>query len=93
MVSDGYGPASATLARSYVQYLYQSGHPSIGSNGRWSYTSTGFEGKLGVGKGGFGSLPLDRLMIGQTRVSGLHLLMTCECRYIADSFVGFTGHR
>jgi hypothetical protein len=35
--------------------------------GRWDFRE-GFEDKLGVGKGGLGILPLDAILVGQSRV-------------------------
>ena len=92
MVSDGFGPASETLARSYVQYLHQSNHPSAllagetssdSVAGRWAF-SAGFGGKDGVDKGGFGMLPLDRLLVGQSRTRSSNSLVT-------DSAAGATA--
>lgn len=79
LVSDGFGPASETFAREYVQWLHESGHPDAQSGGRWEF-SGGFQG----GKGGFGTLPLDRLLVGSSRTRSSNSLIT-------DSAAGATA--
>lgn len=60
------GPASETFARTYLQHLHQSGQLASVDGGRWDFS--GYKGKDGVDNGGFGSLPLDSILVGQSRV-------------------------
>ena len=79
MISDGFGPASETFARSYLQYLVDSKHPSIQKGGRWESlvptesTSTSQT-----------ALPLDSLLIGTSRTKSSDSLVT-------DSAAGATA--
>lgn len=78
-ISDGFGPASEALAREFVQSLHSSGHPLVQPGGRYAFTGAkgaGFEGKLGIGRGGLGTLPLDRMLVGSSRTRSSNSLVT-----------------
>lgn len=75
MVSDGFGPASETFAREYVQWMHATDHPDARKGGRWEF-SGGFQGKDGLNNGGFGTLPLDSLLVGSMRTRSSNSLVT-----------------
>lgn len=74
MVSDGFGPASETFAREYVQWMHASNHPEAAKGGRWEF-SGGFANKDG-NNGDFGTLPLDSLLVGNMRTRSANSLVT-----------------
>lgn len=91
MISDGYGPASETFARSYLQHLIQVDDPLIRPSGRWASlnpandpdatTPTDANGKTAY----YGiTLPLDSMLIGQSRTRSSDSLVT-------DSAAGATA--
>lgn len=82
MVSDGFGPTSETMARDYIQYLSTSApdHPQAL---RWPFED--FKDNSGqVTNAGSGSLPLDALLVGQSRTQSSNSLVT-------DSAAGATA--
>lgn len=82
MVSDGFGPTSETMARDYIQFLH-TWHPDSELTQRWHFE--GFQNKGGLLKGGgFGSLPLDSLLVGSSRTRSSNSLVT-------DSAAGATA--
>lgn len=89
MISDGYGPASETFARSYLQHLIEVNNPLIRKDGRWaslnsahdtdsSTTSKKNQANYGI------MLPLDTMLIGQSRTRSSDSLVT-------DSAAGATA--
>lgn len=79
MISDGYGPASETFARSYLQYLIESNDPSIQEGGRWS-SLVPEDGPTDYRL----TLPLDPILIGSSRTRSADSLVT-------DSAAGATA--
>lgn len=65
MISDGFGPAADTFARTWVQHMHE--HAPETRDGRWGFPE-GFKDKDGVSDGGLGVLPLDPLLVGSSRV-------------------------
>ncbi|GAA5987974.1 hypothetical protein JCM10908_007295 [Rhodotorula pacifica] len=86
MISDGMGPASETLARSYVQYLASSNStaslPSrtLLNESFWANLEVGFRGR----PDGQGRLPLDDMLVGTSRTRSSNSLIT-------DSAAGATA--
>lgn len=76
MVSDGFGPASETFARSYLQHLVASDHPSVREGGQWA--SLVPSGKDAVTDYRM-TLPLDSLLIGSTRTRSSNSLGKRRC--------------
>jgi alkaline phosphatase len=93
MISDGYGPASETFARSYLQHLISVDDPLIKPSGRWaslnprndptSSYSTRENKKKGDDIYSI-TLPLDQMLIGQSRTRSSDSLVT-------DSAAGATA--
>ncbi|GAA5851701.1 hypothetical protein JCM8547_001179 [Rhodosporidiobolus lusitaniae] len=87
MISDGMGPASEVMARSYVQYLADTKTASSGYSRTllnestvWASLAEGFEGK----ESGRGTLPLDEMLVGTSRTRSSNSLIT-------DSAAGATA--
>ncbi|GAA5886199.1 hypothetical protein JCM3774_005713, partial [Rhodotorula dairenensis] len=86
MISDGMGPASETLARSYVQYLASSNSTtalpprSLLNESSWANLEVGFRGR----PDGQGRLPLDDMLVGTSRTRSSNSLIT-------DSAAGATA--
>ncbi|KAG0665215.1 hypothetical protein C6P46_000314 [Rhodotorula mucilaginosa] len=86
MISDGMGPASETLARSYVQYLASSNSTtslesrSLLNESFWANLEVGFRGR----PDGQGRLPLDDMLVGTSRTRSSNSLIT-------DSAAGATA--
>lgn len=88
MISDGYGPASETFARSYLQHLIRIDDPLIRPSGRWaslnpandpdSSSKSSSTADYGI------TLPLDKMLIGQSRTRSSDSLVT-------DSAAGATA--
>lgn len=81
MISDGFGPASETFARSYLQHLVSSNDPIVQPGGRWAgliptAKDTPLDHRL--------TLPLDSLLIGSSRTRSSDSLVT-------DSAAGATA--
>ncbi|GAA6055300.1 hypothetical protein JCM3770_004828 [Rhodotorula araucariae] len=86
MISDGMGPASETMARSYVQYL-DSTNSSSSSFTRSLLNSTAFADLASGYRGrpdGSGRLPLDDILVGTSRTRSSNSLIT-------DSAAGATA--
>ncbi|GAA5987469.1 hypothetical protein JCM11641_003839 [Rhodosporidiobolus odoratus] len=88
MISDGMGPASETMARSYVHYLASTNSSTLSANGQgrsllnesvWATLAEGYEGK-----GVRGRLPLDEMLVGTSRTRSANSLIT-------DSAAGATA--
>ncbi|GAA5897799.1 hypothetical protein JCM6882_000100 [Rhodosporidiobolus microsporus] len=86
MISDGMGPASETMARSFVHYLSHTNSSSSGftrsllnESAIWGSLAEGFEGK-----GAEGILPLDEILVGTSRTRSSNSLIT-------DSAAGATA--
>jgi alkaline phosphatase len=81
MISDGFGPASETFARSYLQHLVQSKDAMVQPGGRWaglvpSAKDSAADYRL--------TLPLDSILIGSSRTRSSDSLVT-------DSAAGATA--
>ncbi|GAA5948464.1 hypothetical protein JCM3765_004891 [Sporobolomyces pararoseus] len=87
MISNGMGPASETLARSYLQYLNSTTNHDSGSNNSTTTTGKGsgsgkeseiWSGlmKNQIGKGGFIQTPLDSILVGTARTRSSNSLIT-----------------
>ncbi|GAA5839130.1 hypothetical protein JCM11251_003684 [Rhodosporidiobolus azoricus] len=86
MISDGMGPASETMARSFVHYLAQTNSSESGftrsllnESSVWASLAEGFEGKEVSGV-----LPLDEILVGTSRTRSSNSLIT-------DSAAGATA--
>lgn len=81
MVSDGYGPASETFARSYLQYLVASEDAMVQPGGRWAHlVPSGSDAVTDFRM----TLPLDAMLIGASRTRSSDSLVT-------DSAAGATA--
>ncbi|BGP40685.1 vacuolar alkaline phosphatase [Rhodotorula kratochvilovae] len=86
MISDGMGPASETMARSYVQYLYSTNSSTSGFK-RSLLNETAFADLASGYRGrpeGSGRLPLDDILVGTSRTRSSNSLIT-------DSAAGATA--
>lgn len=84
MISDGFGPASETFARQYLQYLHSANHSSILKGGRW-YGLANTTSVPATDKDFFSlKLPLDDILIGASRTRSSDSLVT-------DSAAGATA--
>lgn len=81
MVSDGFGPASETLSRSYLQHLISSNDPIVQQGGRWASL---VPSSKDAPKDYRLTLPLDALLIGSSRTRSSDSLVT-------DSAAGATA--
>lgn len=88
MISDGYGPASETFARSYLQHLITVDDPLVRKDGRWASLNPAHDPDLSSSskpKANYGiMLPLDTMLIGQSRTRSSDSLVT-------DSAAGATA--
>lgn len=89
MISDGYGPASETFARSYLQHLIQVNDPLILEGGRWAPLNPAYDPDISSAskkkQATYGiMLPLDTMLIGQSRTRSSDSLVT-------DSAAGATA--
>ncbi|GAA6018024.1 hypothetical protein JCM10207_002744 [Rhodosporidiobolus poonsookiae] len=89
MISDGMGPASETMARSYVQYLASTNSTALTASGTvrsllnesvWAGLEEGYR----VAPGMLGRLPLDEMLVGTSRTRSANSLIT-------DSAAGATA--
>ncbi|KAI5479351.1 hypothetical protein MNV49_003685 [Pseudohyphozyma bogoriensis] len=85
MVSDGMGPASETMGRSFLQYLHDAASTTEGrsllNQSIWSSLESGFVGRE---MGMFGIMPLDEMLVGTSRTRSSNSLVT-------DSAAGATA--
>lgn len=89
MISDGYGPASETFARSYLQHLISINDPLVSEGGRWASLNPAFDPDISSTskqkQANYGiMLPLDTMLIGQSRTRSSDSLVT-------DSAAGATA--
>ncbi|BGP25216.1 vacuolar alkaline phosphatase [Rhodotorula toruloides] len=86
MISDGMGPASETMARSFVQYLASTNSSSsdftrsLLNDSSWTGLENGYRGRSSMG----GMLPLDEILVGSSRTRSSNSLIT-------DSAAGATA--
>ncbi|GJN91046.1 hypothetical protein Rhopal_004061-T1 [Rhodotorula paludigena] len=86
MISDGMGPASETMARSYVQHLASTNSSasaftrSLLNESVWANLELGYKGRTE----GAGRLPLDDILVGTSRTRSSNSLVT-------DSAAGATA--
>ncbi|GAA5899078.1 hypothetical protein JCM8208_002998 [Rhodotorula glutinis] len=86
MISDGMGPASETMARSYVQYLYSTNSSESGTSRpllnetAYADLASGYRGRDNLS----GLLPLDDMLVGTSRTRSSNSLIT-------DSAAGATA--
>ncbi|KAH9452743.1 hypothetical protein MJO28_008335 [Puccinia striiformis f. sp. tritici] len=91
MISDGFGPASESFARGFVQHLQNLTVEEQAKFSRWTFPETtsnsqqsSIKRPTGPSKNKFGTLPLDPLLVGSSRTRSSNSLIT-------DSAAGATA--